>query len=197
MIVAVIAGCEIGFWLLLAAGLVLRYPLRRPRAGAVVLTAVPLVDVVLLVVTVVDLRRGATADATHGLAAAYIGFSVGYGRTTIRWADARFAHRFSGGPPPPKPAKYGRARARREWLICARTALACAVAAALLQAAVWYVADSSRTDALQQWQLRLAAVTAVNAAIAASYTLWPKRPPATVQGQRARHEHHGQQGRQG
>lgn len=62
MIITVIVGCEIGFWLALAAGLGLRYPLKRPKAGAVVLACVPLVDLVLLAATVVDLRGGATAD---------------------------------------------------------------------------------------------------------------------------------------
>ncbi|MBD0736585.1 hypothetical protein [Streptomyces sp. CBMA29] len=184
MIVAVIAGCEIGFWLLLAAGLTLRYPLRRPRAGALVLAAVPLVDLVLLVVTVLDLRRGATADVTHGLAAAYIGFSVGYGHYLIRWADVRFAHRFAGAPAPAGRPKYGRARARHEWSICARTAVASAVAVLLLQLAVWYVDAPARTDALHQWQLRMAAITVINALVAATYTLWPKRPPAPERAER-------------
>ena len=33
MLLAVIAGCEIGFWVLLAAGMVTRYLLKLPRAG--------------------------------------------------------------------------------------------------------------------------------------------------------------------
>jgi hypothetical protein len=33
-------------------------------------------------------------------APAYLGFSVVFGPSVIRWADARFAHRFAGGPPP-------------------------------------------------------------------------------------------------
>jgi len=55
---AVIAGCEIGFWVLLAAGLVARYLLRLPRVGIVLLAAVPLVDVVMLVSSVIDIHRG-------------------------------------------------------------------------------------------------------------------------------------------
>ncbi|MDI5944050.1 hypothetical protein QLR68_39155, partial [Micromonospora sp. DH15] len=115
MLVAVIVGCEIGFWVLLVAGLVARYPLRRPRLGAALLVCVPLVDLVLLAAAALDLRRGATADATHGLAAAYLGFSVAFGHSLIRWADQRFAHRFAGGPPPVRPPRYGWARARHEW----------------------------------------------------------------------------------
>jgi CTP:molybdopterin cytidylyltransferase MocA len=47
VLLAVIAGCEIGFWVLLAAGMVTRYLLRRPKAGLVLLAGVPLVDVLL------------------------------------------------------------------------------------------------------------------------------------------------------
>ena len=46
MVVAAIVACEIGFWVVLAAGLLTRYVLRRPRAGAALLVCVPLVDLV-------------------------------------------------------------------------------------------------------------------------------------------------------
>ena len=98
MIVVVIVAVEIAFWVLLAAGLIARYPLRLPRVGAALLVCVPLVDLVLLGATVIDLRGGATAGVAHGLAAVYLGVSVGYGHRMIRWADVRFAHRFAGGP---------------------------------------------------------------------------------------------------
>src|SRR5918999_5442410 len=115
MLVALIVATEIAFWVVLAAGLVARYLLGRRRLGAILLAGVPLVDLVLLTATVIDLRGGATAEVGHGLAAAYIGFSVAFGHSVIRWADARFAHRFAGGPPPQRPPRHGRARARYEW----------------------------------------------------------------------------------
>jgi hypothetical protein len=67
--IAVIVAVEIAFWVLLAAGLTARYVLRLPRVGAALLIAVPLVDLVLLGATVIDLRGGATARVAHGLAA--------------------------------------------------------------------------------------------------------------------------------
>src|SRR5687768_1751843 len=79
MVIGFIIGCEIAFWVVLAAGLVLRYPLRRPRAGAVVLAGVPLVDLVLLIACAADLQGGATAGARHALAALYLGFSLAFG----------------------------------------------------------------------------------------------------------------------
>src|SRR5918998_1454330 len=114
MLVAIIVGAEIAFWVVLAAGLVARYLLGRRTLGAVLLAAAPAVDLVLLTASVIDLSRGASAGFAHGLAAAYIGFSVAFGHSVIRWADARFAHRFAGGPPPP-PRPRGWAKVRRDW----------------------------------------------------------------------------------
>src|SRR5262245_37285979 len=110
MLVTLILACEVGFWILLVSGLAARYLWRRRRLSTVLLAAVPLVDLVLLAATVVDLQRGATAGFAHGLAAAYIGFSVAFGPSMIRWADERFAHRFAGGAPPWRPPRGGPAR---------------------------------------------------------------------------------------
>jgi hypothetical protein len=114
VLLAVIAACEVGFWVLLAAGMAVRYLLRMPRAGAVLLAGVPLVDVVLLVVSVIDLRRGGEPSFKHALAAIFIGVSVGFGHQTIRWADRWAAHLLSGAPRPVKPPKGGPERARHE-----------------------------------------------------------------------------------
>ena len=48
-----------------------------PRSGLALLLCEPLLEVVLLVVTAIDLKNGAEPDWTHGLAALYIGFTVG------------------------------------------------------------------------------------------------------------------------
>ncbi|MFF0727871.1 hypothetical protein [Streptomyces sp. NPDC004134] len=178
MIVTLIIVCEVAFWVLLAAGLALRYLARKPRLGAAVLLCEPLLEVVLLVVTAIDLKNGAEPDWKHGLAAVYIGFSVALGPTTIRWVDARFAHRFAGGPPPVKPPKYGMARARHEWSIAVRWILASGIAMALLQGAIWYVGDDGGTESLRAWQMRMLVVIGINLVIALSYTLFPKQRPA-------------------
>ncbi|MGD9482304.1 hypothetical protein WDH52_03435 [Streptomyces sp. TRM70308] len=178
MVVALIVAAEVGFWVLLALGLALRYLARLPRAGAAVLLCEPLLEVVLLVVTAVDLRGGAEADWKHGLAAVYIGFTATHGRYLVRWADARFAHRFAGGPPPIRPPRYGLARARHEWRMSARAVAGAAIAAALLQAAIWYVGDAGQVESLRAWQSKMGLVSLVAVVVAVSYTVWPKRPPA-------------------
>ena len=157
MIVGVIVACEVGFWVLLGAGLLARYGLRRPRLGAALLIGVPLVDLVLLAATVLDLRGGAVATGAHGLAAAYIGFSVAFGHHTIRTVDAWVAHRYAGGPAPAKPRR-GAAHAWAEWL---RALLAWAVACGLLAIAILAVGDAGRTAELAGWIEELTVVLVV------------------------------------
>jgi hypothetical protein len=176
MLVAIIIASEIGFWVVLSAGLVSRYLLGRRRLGAVLLTLAPVVDLVLLIATVIDLGHGATASPAHGLAAAYIGFSVAFGHSIIRWADARFAHRFAGGPPPPRPPRHGHARTRHEWREFGKAVIAWAVSCGLLIAAVVIVGDPGRTEALEAWILRLTVVLAIWSLWPITYTLWPAKP---------------------
>ncbi|WP_432967628.1 hypothetical protein [Dactylosporangium sp. CA-233914] len=149
MLIGWIVGCEIAFWVLLAAGLVARYPLRRKRVGAVLLAAMPVVDVVLLVVAALDLKHGGEAGQAHALAAVYLGFSLSFGPTMIRWADVRFAHRFAGGPPPRVIPKRGPERVRYEWREWGKAVLGGGVAVALLQAGWFWIGDPQRTGALQ------------------------------------------------
>ena len=162
MLLAVIVACEIGFWVVLGGRS------GRPatccagdRVSTVLLICVPLVDLVLLVVSAVDLRRGAPANFTHGLAAAYLGFSVAFGHSMVRWADQRFAHRFAGGPPPWRPPKQGTARVRYEWREWAKMLLAWAVASVLLVAAIVFVDDADRTEELAGWIARLGLVAGI------------------------------------
>ncbi|TWD79911.1 2TM domain-containing protein [Kribbella amoyensis] len=114
MLLAVIAACEVGFWVLLAGGLATRYLLRLPRLGLVLLAAVPLVDVVMLVASVIDIRQGGEPSFKHSLAAIFIGVSVGFGHSTLKWADSWAAYRFAGAPRPVKPRKGTREKARKE-----------------------------------------------------------------------------------
>ena len=180
MLIRLIIACEIGFWLLIGAGLTARYLLRCPRLGAALLVSVPVVDLILLVATVIDLRSGATAGFAHGLAAAYIGFSLAFGHDLVRWADVRFAYHFAGGPRPPEPARYGRERAWREWRDFGKAAMAWAISCALLAAAILAVAAAERTEALESWIQRLTFMLAIWALWPITYTIRPARPRRTA-----------------
>ncbi|MEU7040661.1 hypothetical protein AB0A77_06320 [Streptomyces varsoviensis] len=177
MIVALIVACEVAFWVLLAVGLSLRYLAKMPRAGLAVLLLEPVLELVLLAVTAIDLKNGAEPDWKHGLAAVYIGFTVGLGHQTIKWVDGHVAHRWAGAPKPAKPPKYGMARTVHEWKTAGRWILAAVVAMALLQGAIWYVGDDGGTGSLRAWQTKMVWVIGINLIIAASYAFLPKRPP--------------------
>jgi hypothetical protein len=178
MIAALIAATEIAFWALLLGGLTVRYLLHRPRLGAALLLATPLVDLALLTATVVDLREGATASPVHALAAVYIGVSLAFGHSLVRWADVRFAHRFAGGPAPAKAPRSGPAHAameRRGWL---RHLLAWTIGAGLMLGIAAVVGDADRTEALPQTAGVWTLILAVDFLISFSYTLFPRRPAA-------------------
>ncbi|MZD08628.1 hypothetical protein GTW43_26630 [Streptomyces sp. SID5785] len=181
MVAVLIVICEVAFWVLLAAGLALRYGAKMPRASVAVLLCEPLLEAVLFVVTVIDLKNGAEPDWKHGLAAAYIGYSIALGHYTITWVDVRVAHRFAGGPPPHTP-KYGAARAVHEWKIAGRWTLASLIAIGLLQGAAWYVGGDGDVGSLHAWQQRMLVVIGINLVIAVSYTLFPKKAPAVPAG---------------
>jgi hypothetical protein len=181
----VIVACEIGFWVVLLAGLAVRYRLGLRRAGAVVLACVPLVDLVLLVATVIHLRTGATAQFADGLAAVYLGVSVAYGHQMMSWADARFAHRFAGVSPPVRPPRTGPAHARRERRGWYRHVLAFTIGCALILGGVALVGDASQAHGLLSWIPRWALVLVIDFVWSFSYTFRPRparngRPPGST-----------------
>lgn len=174
MIGLLIVACEIGFWLLVLAGLACRYLLRRRRLGAVLLASTILVDLTLLVLTAIDLKRGATATFMHGLAAVYIGVSLVFGKDMIRWADQRFAYRFAGGPKPVSKPRYGLERARYERRMWAKHALAWLIGSSLLGAMTLWVGDLAQSQQLILTIARWGMVLIIDFLISFSYTLWPR-----------------------
>ncbi len=179
---AVIAGGEIGFWVAILAGLVARYPLKLKRTGVALLLLTPVIDIVVLVATVIDLRNGATANFVHGIAAVYLGFSVVFGHSMIKWADVRFAHRFAGGPPPP-PKPRGRDKLRAEWRDWFKCVLACGLAAGVLLLLIVMVGGTAQVDPLWGWLPRLGVVTAI---WFATGPLWQELSPKDRVGEGAR-----------
>jgi len=179
VIVGLIVACEAAFWVLLAAGLAVRYLLRMRRTSVALLLCEPLLEVVLFVVTAVDLKNGAKPGWEHGLAALYIGFTVAYGHCTIRRLDSHAAHRLTGGPPPAAPPRYGPARARHEGRLWLRTVLAAAVACAVLQGAIWYVGDGD-TSSLRSFQWVALRMAGIHGLVALTYLIWPKKAPAGI-----------------
>ncbi|MEG3630436.1 hypothetical protein [Streptomyces poriticola] len=190
MIVTLIIACEIGFWVLLAAGLGFRYLLRMPRTGLALLLCEPVLEIVLLVVTAIDLKNGAEPSWEHGLAALYIGYTVGHGHRTVKWLDRHAAHRLDGRPLI-RPPRHGMARARHEGKVWLGTLIGATVATALLQLAVWYVDDPARVTSLEAWQGAAWRAAGIHGLIALSYAVWPRKAPAaegTAPGKDAEYE---------
>ena len=179
MLIALIVAAEIAFWLILLSGLAARYVLDRRRLGMALLIATPLVDLALLAATTIDLRRGGEAALPHALAAVYIGVSVAWGKRIVAWTDARFAHRFAGGPAPESPPRTGprhAARERREWL---RHLLAWSTGTVLLGLGVLAVGDLERTEALLNVAALWTLILAIDFLISFSYSLRPRQASKT------------------
>jgi hypothetical protein len=153
MLLWLIIFCEIGFWVLLAAGLAARYLLHWQRVSAALLIGIPLTNLALLAATVVDLSMNRTAATfAHGLAAVYIGFTLVFGREIIRWADRWFAYGLASGERPQKLPAGGWPLIRYDLLLFGRAVLACSIASALIAGAIHYLADPEQTQGLSSWR---------------------------------------------
>lgn len=184
-LVLLIGACEVAFWVLVGAGLFARYVVGARSLSTVLLLLVPMVDVVLVTASLIDVAQGSRPGLTHGLAAVYLGFTVAFGHSLAGWADVRFAHRFAGGPPPPSPPRYGAARVAYEWREWGKAAMAWAISVAVLVATAWVagtgippVGDWSG-DPLWSWAGRPGLVVAI---WFVGWPLWvtlsPPQPPA-------------------
>lgn len=166
--------CEFGFWVIVLGGLFTRYVWKKKKAGAFLLAMTPVVDLILLSATLIDIRQGTQAGFVHGLAAVYIGCTIAFGHRMIKWADERFAYRFANGPKPAEKAKTGSAHAaaqRQGWY---RHLLAWTIGSALLAGMVLLIGDADKSEALRQWILRWGFVVGIDFLISFSYTLWPR-----------------------
>jgi hypothetical protein len=157
VLLAVIVACEIGFWVILLAGLVARYVLRRPGLGGALLLCVPLVDLVLITVSVIDLRIGGTAGLMHSLAAVYLGLTVAFGPELVRRADDWFAHRFDNGPEPARSS----GNVGDQWKMWSRCLAALMISAGLTLCMYFLAEQSANALTLWNFQLQLAMVTGI------------------------------------
>jgi hypothetical protein len=148
---AMIMACEAGFWVVLCCALALRYIFRLRVVSWFCLLSLPLIDIALLALTVLDLRRGASATMAHGLATAYIGFTVAFGSTVIGWVDGRFAQKFGGDPRGIPLRLRGWADVRRELELWARCLLAAAITCALVFAIITLLHRPDQTRILEIW----------------------------------------------
>lgn len=182
MIAAAILVSEVAFWVFLVGGLVARYVLRRPTLGMVLLLGSPVADLVLLVLTAVDLSRGATPTSMHALAAAYLAATVAFGHDVVRWADRRFAAWYAGERPPAKPSRAGQERVRHEWREFRKASVFWAVAVSLEVILAGFVGDVERAAPLLDY------TGVLTIALAIWFVVGPVATTLAVQGPwRSRH----------
>ncbi|WP_294741412.1 hypothetical protein [uncultured Exiguobacterium sp.] len=166
-----IVCCEILFWVFIVAGLIVRYGFRRERLGFRLMAMSPVIDIVLLLLTVFDLSRGSTATLAHGLAAIYIGVSLAFGKQMIAWADERY-RRFILRE---QVSREQISKARKERNGFYRHVLAFLIGGALLGAMILWLGDAEQTESLlrtlQLWGL----VLVIDGVISMSYTVFPTR----------------------
>lgn len=168
-----IIAAEIGFWVVIIAGLVTRYIFNKKRLGLFFLALTPVIDLILLIVTSVDLYNGATATQVHAIAAIYLGISIAFGKSMIRWADERFLYYVKKqGTKPVR--KYGLAYAKHSMKGSLQHVLAFIIGGAFLFIMIYLIDDSSKTEALSGMLQVWAVVLAIDLIISASYFIWQR-----------------------
>lgn len=169
-----IIGCEIIFWVFIVFGLTVRYVFGKVKLGIIFLALTPVVDLVLLVATSIDLFNGAYATIVHGIAAIYIGVSIAFGKSMIRWADERFQYYITRTGSKPEPL-YGLSHAKHNFKGSLRHVLSYLIGAGLLLIVHFMINNISRTDALisilKIWTL----VLVIDLLISLSYFIWPRQ----------------------
>ena len=146
-----IVGCEVAFWVVLVLALVVRYLLKRNQLSRTLLFALPVVDLLLLAFTALDLRAGTPATFAHGLATAYVGFTIAFASVMVGWADQRFAHWFANGPPPVASPSRGWAAVRYDLELWLRCIVAWVITVVLLSALLVYIDNEAITRELYSW----------------------------------------------
>lgn len=169
-----IVACEIAFWVVILLGFFSRYVLKKHKLGLFFLALTPVIDLILLLAASYDLYHGATATTAHAIAAVYIGISIGFGKSMIKWADERF--RYYVTKDGPKPAKlYGMKYALNYLKGWGRHVLSYGIGAGLLVGVIYLIDDSTRTEAMVEVLKVWTVVLGIDFVFTISYFIWPRK----------------------
>lgn len=174
----IIVACEVSFWILMSIGLMVRYLFGLKRVGLILLALTPVIDLFLIIITSMDLYRGANATIAHGLAAVYIGVSLAFGKNMINWFDERFQHFIAKTSNSRPMKKFGREYAQQYAKGFIRHIVSFLIGAIILVTMIYYVNDPTRTETFSTIIKTWAIVLAVDLYITISYFLWPKKKKA-------------------
>lgn len=169
-----IVACEIMFWIVIVLGLVTRYVFNRKKLGLFLIALTPVIDLILLIITSIDLYRGATATVAHGIAAVYIGISIGFGKSMIDWADKRFL--FYVKKEGPKPVMLSGMDYALQYLKgFGKHILSFLIGSGLIVMMIYLIKDTTRTEALLDVIKLWAIVLGIDFIFTLSYFIWPKK----------------------
>lgn len=173
-IVWLIIFCEVAFWVVILLGLVTRYIFKLKKLGLFFLALTPVIDLILLITTAIDLMNGATAETPHAIAAVYIAVSLVFGKSMITWADDRFRYYvMKQGAKPYKPTGLDYAKNyAKNWL---KHLLSYLLGTGVLHLIVYLINDASRTTALDSVIHIWTIVIVIDLIICISYFVWPPK----------------------
>lgn len=169
-----IVTCEIAFWVVIGLGFIARYMLRMRRTGLFLLALTPVIDLILLITTSVDLHRGTSATLAHALAAVYIGVSLAFGKSMIRWADERFLYYVMKTGSAPR-RRFGTEYAIHYFKGWLKHVLAYVIGAGCMIGLIYLIQDAERTEALSGALRTWTLVLGIDLIIAISNFIWPKK----------------------
>lgn len=169
-----IVACEIGFWVFILAGLVTRYILNKKQLGLFLLAMTPVVDLVLLIITALDLYHGATPTVAHSIAPVYIAISLIYGKSMIQWADERFRYYIKKEGEKPE-RKVGMGYAKHSMKGSLKHIIAYFIGALMLLGMILVIGDGTKSTALYATLKIWGMIVLIDNVISISYFVWPRK----------------------
>ncbi|MGV3464599.1 MAG: hypothetical protein ACO1OT_04820 [Heyndrickxia sp.] len=170
----IIVFCEIAFWLVIVLGLIAHYIFKQKQLGIVLFALTPLIDLILLTTAGIDIYRGEVATIAHAIAAVYIGISIAFGKSMIGWADQRFQYYVTKQGEKPR-KRYGIEYSKHYFKGWIRHFIAYLIGSGLLVGLIFWIDDTSRTEALggvaKIWSL----VLGIDLLISITYFIWPPK----------------------
>lgn len=86
-ILTLIIICEILFWVFAILGVFFRSIVKNNKLGRFFLILIPIDDVLLIIFNIVSLLIGEPFSYSHSLSGLYLGITIAFGETIIKWLD--------------------------------------------------------------------------------------------------------------
>lgn len=172
MLLALVVASEVSFGVFLLAGLLVRYVLKRPRTGAVLLMLSPVGYGVVLVFGAFDLAGGGTAELAHVMGAILVSIAVVSGKHHLHELDGWIQRKINREPKPQLTSAQHAAKQRQGWY---RRFPECLLALALMAGGYALTGFNAEHGAALVNGMRFwAIILAIDFVWSFSYTIFPK-----------------------